>query len=282
LEVEQGNVLYLAGENPHDVRKRWVRLCQSMKLDADKAEAYFIDGVLPISKLRAQLIAAANKRGPFALVVIDTFAAYFEGDEENANVEMARTARLMRSLSAILGNPTVLILCHPVKNANLDNLVPRGGGAFLAEIDGNFVCTKQDGDIVNFHWQVKLRGGDFAPIPFKIEVSALDNLKTKKGKAVYTVTARPIDAKEREQNEDLSRIRQNELLGAMKREPGASLTELAKALGWAYKSGEPNKTLTNRTMQELAARNLVKKVEGGNWGLTSAGKKVATEAEDNM
>src|SRR5262249_28343622 len=33
-EVERGKVLYLAGENPDDVRMRWIKLCEEMELDA--------------------------------------------------------------------------------------------------------------------------------------------------------------------------------------------------------------------------------------------------------
>jgi hypothetical protein len=38
-------------------------------------------------------------------------------------------------------------------------------------------------------------------------------------------------------------------------------------LGWFYSTGEPNKTLVNRTLDALKARNLVKK-ERGEWVVT--------------
>jgi hypothetical protein len=58
--------------------------------------------------------------------------------------------------------------CHPVKNATDDNLVPRGGGSFLNESDGNFTVQK-DNMTIEFHWQGKFRGPDFAPINFKLK-----------------------------------------------------------------------------------------------------------------
>jgi hypothetical protein len=59
----------------------------------------------------------------------------------------------------------VLVLCHPPKNAADDNLQPRGGGSYVAEIDGNLTVTKDD-MAVELHWQTKLRGPDFAPVNF--------------------------------------------------------------------------------------------------------------------
>ena len=40
------------------------------------------------------------------------------------------------------GEPCVIVACHPVKNASDDNLIPRGGGAFLNEVDGNLTATR--------------------------------------------------------------------------------------------------------------------------------------------
>jgi len=60
-----------------------------------------------------------NALGGVALVTIDTTAAYFEGDDENSNVQMGRYARGQRSLVELPGGPCVVALCHPVKNAGL-------------------------------------------------------------------------------------------------------------------------------------------------------------------
>jgi hypothetical protein len=43
------------------------------------------------------------------------------------------------------GGPCVLVACHPPKNAGDDNLLPRGGGAFIAEMDGNLTGRKLSG-----------------------------------------------------------------------------------------------------------------------------------------
>ena len=82
-------------------------------------------------------------RGPFSLVIVDTSAAYFEGDDENNNVQAGNHARMLRSLiDTVEGGPTILVPAHPTKNATPDNLLPRGGGAFVNEMDTNLVCQK--------------------------------------------------------------------------------------------------------------------------------------------
>ena len=78
------------------------------------------------------------------LVVIDTSAAYFEGDEPNNNAQQGVHAARLRTLIDLPGGPCVLALCHPIKNADRDNLIPYGGGAFLNEVDGNLTCWKDE------------------------------------------------------------------------------------------------------------------------------------------
>ena len=82
--------------------------------------------------------------GGVTLVIVDTSAAYFEGDDENNNTQAGKHARLLRRLTTVSGAPTVLVACHPTKAASNDSLLPRGGGAFLNEMDGNLACQKHD------------------------------------------------------------------------------------------------------------------------------------------
>jgi hypothetical protein len=190
---------------------------------------------------------------------------------------MIAHARMLRSLIDIVdGGPTVLTTSHPVKSPNNDNLLPRGGGAFLNEVDGNLVCQRQDGGVVELHWHGKIRGADFAPIPFKVETAYSERLKDSKGRKISTVVARPISPEERARAENVSRARQNELLAVMARHPGASMTELAKEAGWFRANREPNKSLVQRTLKELEVQGLIK-MAGEHYGLTKAGKERSGE-----
>ena len=84
----------------------------------------------------------------------------------------------------------MLVTSHPVKNFSRENMIPRGGGAFLNEMDGNLTCMNTDGTMVTeIHWQGKFRGIDFGAIPFRLEVGKTDKLRDSKGRQFWTVMA---------------------------------------------------------------------------------------------
>lgn len=160
-EIVKGRVLFFAGENPDDVRARWIKLCEDMLEDPATMDVFFLPGTPPIAsdEIRKLIDAEAAEHGPFSLVIVDTSAAYFHGDDENNNVQLGNHARMLRTLVALPGGPTILVTCHPTKNADMSNLLPRGGGAFLAEMDGNLVCLHERGSsIVEIDTHGKFRG----------------------------------------------------------------------------------------------------------------------------
>jgi hypothetical protein len=117
LEVTRGRVLYFAGENPDDVRMRWMATTQQFALmPEDIDNVHFVPGVFKFTEIgeRIRQEMAANE---LALVVVDTSAAYFETDDENNNMQALAHAKRLRELSRLPGEPTVLICCHPTKNA---------------------------------------------------------------------------------------------------------------------------------------------------------------------
>ena len=71
------------------------------------------------------------------LVIYDTFQAGFDGDEFNNNAQVLKFIKRLRPLTILLGQPAVLVLMHPTKNAGEDNLVPYGEGSIMNEVDGN-------------------------------------------------------------------------------------------------------------------------------------------------
>jgi hypothetical protein len=190
-EIDKGRVLYLAGENDEDVRMRWIAMGEAMRFDVAKAEVYFIPCRFPISENIDRLKKEAAAIGSFDLVVVDTCAAYFEGDDDNHNVQMGNHARTLRELTTLPGGPCVLIPSHPSKGASNDNLVPRGGSAFLFEVDGNLVCKKTE-SIIDLHHHAKFRGPEFEPISFELVALTSERLKDSKGRLAHTVMARPI------------------------------------------------------------------------------------------
>jgi RecA-family ATPase len=184
-ETKKRRVLYLAAENPIDVRMRWIALADHMGFDADTIEVYFIEDVFRISQMKPALKAAAERvGGDFGLVVVDTGPVFYEGDDENSRKQQGDHAVLLRDLITLIpGMPTVLVNCHPTKGANNDQLLPAGGGNFLNQVDGNLTCFKSE-STTEMHWQGKFRGVDFAPIFFLLKTVKHPSLVTSTGKII--------------------------------------------------------------------------------------------------
>ena len=198
-ETKPIRVLYLAAENADDVRMRWIALAQNMDFDIDAIEVYFVEGRFSLSKSLQLLRAEAERHGgEFGLVIVDTGPTFFEGKDENENKQLGDHARMLRSLiDTIPGGPCVVANCHPTKNAQPDQLIPRGGGAFLDETDGNLTAAKTD-STVELHWQGKFRGPDFAPMYFLIRTVTHQDLKDSDGRLIPTVIAEHISEQAKE------------------------------------------------------------------------------------
>lgn len=277
-EIAPCRVLFFAGENPDDIRMRWIKLCEEMGRDPAGMNVFFMPGTPPISdtEIRRRIDAEVEQHGPLGLVVIDTSAAYFQGDDENSNTQIGAHARMLRSFANLPGRPTVVTTTHPTKNPSIENLLPRGGGSFTAEMDGNLVAVKTD-SVVSIHWHGKFRGPDFAPILFKLTPGTTERLKDSKGRLIWTVTAAPISDAEKAGLEDTGRQRGDELLVLLHTQPGLSLTEMAERLGWLHKDGKPNKQLVHRALAGLLSEKLAEK-KRGKISLTKAGKREAESA----
>ena len=76
IEVEKGRVLYLAGENPDDVKSRWIAMCELGGVDPTDVDVDFIEGGFNISEQMDVLAARATAVGGYSLVVVDTSPAY--------------------------------------------------------------------------------------------------------------------------------------------------------------------------------------------------------------
>jgi Bifunctional DNA primase/polymerase, N-terminal/AAA domain/Primase C terminal 2 (PriCT-2) len=267
-KVKKGKVLYFAGENPDDVLVRWIKLCEEMDIPSYTPMMHWLPGVPPLknNEIRKRIYGAAQQYGPFAMVIIDTSAAYFQGDDENSNVQLGEHARLMRRFIALPGNPTVLVTCHPTKHPDQTNLLPRGGGAFLNEMDGNLSCAR-DNFLIEIDTHGKFRGPEFAPLAFRLHPCKLDHLKDEDGADIWSVITIPITDEEHTSIEDAVEKKRDELMTIMLMRPGLSLAELATELGWQLSDGKPNKSLVQRLVNKLVIEKQVEK-KGGHYTLT--------------
>jgi hypothetical protein len=270
LEVAKGRVLFFAGENPDDIRMRWFAQTQQFGLTPeDFRGVFFVPGVFKFSEIHER-IKAEMAGNELALVVVDTSAAYYETDDENNNVQAGAHARRLRQLVQLDGGPTILICCHPVKNATDDNLLPRGGGAFIAEVDGNLVCRKDD-SAVSVHWSGKFRGPDFTHLPFMLKTVTHEKLKDTKGRLIPTVIARALSDEDLKELNAYSRNDENQVLASIAQNPDQTQRERAAALTWRMNSGEPYAVKVGRAEKALLAAKLIKKTRTGH-ELTDAGR----------
>jgi len=63
---------------------------------------------LDLAKTRKQIDEEAAKHGPFSLLIVDTSASYYSGNDENDNVALGNHARMLRTFIELPGGPTVL------------------------------------------------------------------------------------------------------------------------------------------------------------------------------
>lgn len=284
-EVTQGSVLGLWGENPDDSTMHLAATLQDIGLDpADLArpppfgELLVIPGTFGIDVNLDHLhdrIAELGSR--LVAVFVDTSAAYNGAEDENDNVAMRRHASTLRELTTLPGNPAVFVLCHPVKSAIRDNLLPRGGGAFLAEIDSNLTLYKDEAGVVTLSHAGKIRGPSFDPVRFELVSVELAGHKDCRGKAIYSTAVRHLPDDRAEQIEAKALDDENRLLIAMQRKPAGSVADLAVAAGMTLGSGAPNKSKVSRLLRALADQGLVIKSRTGVSTLTAKGKKAADE-----
>lgn len=269
-DIRKGAVLMLCGENPEGFRTR-LRATLTIALNLEVEDVAGAIVILPASlPLRNHLDQIKSEAAAldleFSLVIIDTSVTYFTGEDENDNLAMRDHALDMRELTELPGRPAVIANCHPTASADRENLRPRGGGAFLNEIDGNLTVWAE-GETAEFHWQRKKRGPDFDPIPFEFHGVSMEDM----GVAVPTVYAQPISEERELEIRRKRRESEDRLLYALRSHPGGSISDWCSACGWDPKK---SKSKVHRILTRLKEHGLAK-VHRGWWSLTPAGEKEA-------
>jgi hypothetical protein len=280
--VGKGRVIYFVGENPDDVRYRVVGSDAQRTDNPEHDNISFIPGIFDIGGMMGVIKADCERNGEVALIVVDTSAAYFLGNEELSNTQMGAYARVLRLLTTLPGGPCVLVLCHPVKHVTEPSqLLPRGGGAYLAEMDGNLTLWRLSDDVVELH-HTKIRGPGFQAISFKLETITSTKLVDKSGRPFSTVRAVAITQREEDQRLDRDEKDEDHVLAAMLAKPpshGGSFAIWAQDIGWVDAQREPYKKKVERIVGKLsgAKPKLTTKLRN-KWWLTEEGKTAAREA----
>lgn len=260
-EVERGTVVFLAGENPVDVIRRMAGIRGHYKL-VDQASIALVQQTFSIKDHIETIASQIPQDRPISLVVVDTAQAFFDGAEENSNSEMRAYAQTLRQLTKLPGGPSVLVLAHPAKfAASQADMLPRGGSAFLAEIDGNLTLWS-DGDseqVFELHHTDKLRGPGFEAIKIELIKYTDDSFVDTKGRPSYTVVAQVVTEAEAAARADAAFDTKTETINALTHagEAGISQAQLLDIL----KATRPNtaRSTAKRILDKLVSERLAER-----------------------
>lgn len=270
-EVEHGDVLFMAGENPDDVRARVIATMEFYQINPANCRLHFIAGTFSIRADMERLRVEAAKLPNLILVVIDTFAAYFDGDDENSNAQALDFARLVRKIAAFDAKPAVIMPAHPVKNATKANLTPKGGSSLLNEVDGNLTLWN-DGGMLSMHWQGKFRGPEFEPLRFEMERYETAKLADSNGRIMPTILAKPLLETRALQIATEALTLEDRLLLSVDDQPALSARDRCVTVGLVSKAGKASTGTFSRVMKRMAEQKLIRRFRT-NWELTKDGEK---------
>lgn len=260
-------VLYIAGENPDDVRLRVRAMLDVMDLDVSDLESQlqFIDRSFTLADRHAELMALIEE-GDFGLVILDTDQALSSDADENSNRDRIEHAKRVRMLTKTKPRPTVIDLCHPPVNAGKNALRPRGGSAFLAEIDGNAGLWMEEGETrTELFRTTKFRGPMFDPILFDIRVVELRSLTDSKGRPMTTAIALPVSDDSIGEADEEARQRRMALLSDVSCNPESTVRLRAGRL-------KASKSTVSRDTKYLVSRGAIEQFMDGHT-ITAKGKK---------
>ena len=128
----------------------------------------------------------------------------------------------------------------------------------------------------------KFRGPDFVPFSFRLVAGESEKLVDSKGRAIWSIVARPVSNEEIETIKKAGRSDQDGMLRAMLDHPGSSLLELAEHLHWHTMHAEPSKQKAHRVMQKLRHAKLVEQDRDDKYVLTKRGKEEAEKTPELM
>jgi hypothetical protein len=273
-KVKQGRYAFCTAENPDGVRMRFAVGCFHWNIDQAA-----IDRDLLISDNRVrpeeicEYLTREAEHGPFTGIFIDTWQAFFDGQNANNPTEAVNFTKRFRPLTSLPGAPAVVIAAHPNKNASNDDLIPSGGGSTLNEVDGNLALAMQPSGLIELDWQGKFRGYHFEPQLFRIDKLSSPDIVDVEGRQIFIPIMLPASVEEAEARETAIAKREVRLLRAISDNPSASMTELASKAD--IKRGSISRALTRLAKErpKLIENNL------GKWRVTKAGKQALEEAK---
>jgi hypothetical protein len=277
--LHSGRVLVLCGEDPDGFRLRMLGTMAHMGVT--RAQITGRLRVLPQSMALSEALPQIEREvaawGEVALVIVDTSVAFFSGADENNNVEALAHAKDLRALKELPGSPTVVAACHPADGAERARCKPRGGSAFLNEIDANLILWSENDGVTELHWSVKKRGPDFDPLWFEFGAQEV----VCAGEASKQVVARYVDDTAAHKRKEQHYFDDNRLLYAMHKAPNDSFRMWARSAGFmcGVNDENPQTSKVQRCITRLTKLQLVSRgFSASGYVLTPKGKGAAEAA----
>lgn len=259
----EGDVLFLAGENPYNLKWQYAAALAARGLSSSRL--HFISGHFSLEKWSEILINKISDLPELKLIIVDSLQAFFEGDSDNDNVQMVEMARRFRELGGAKSRPSILIISHPAgKEPRKDSLVPRGGGGFLNEIDGNLTVWSGDGTQQTLHHSQKFRGAGFEPVEWVMDTHEFDHLTDIHGTPLKLRVSRPELTIERANREQKSENLLRDYVGLIKQDGKTSVRAAADQL-------RVNRGKIDRIINKAKDEKLIKR-HSNKWVLTEGGK----------
>jgi hypothetical protein len=139
-------------------------------------------------------------------------------------------------------------------------------------LDGNLTLwSDAQGESTTLHWQGKLRGADFDPLPFTLRAIRVPALVDAKKRPLVSVVA-DIQSPESAANMSKQAVSdENTVLFWLRERPGSSLADIAEQAGWLNDRDLPLKAKVQRCLERLKADKLVR-IHRRKWMITDAGK----------
>jgi len=274
FDVENGRVAYIILENPTDFRMKLATTLYVHSINQKDISRQFVilDMRLPHAEIIDQLARDADKNGPLQLACYDTYQAGFAGAQFNDNTDALKHTQDIRQLTSLPGKPSVLVGCHPVKNATKDNLEPYGGGATMNELDGNLTLWNDNGRI-ELGWN-KVRGPEFETQYFRIEKLGCPNILDNKGRTPLLPIIRPISLETVEQDKRREGDTDFAMLQAIHEDPFGSQRKWADAIGISQQA-------ISKKLQVLQGKRLVEEGTDKHWRLTPKGRREVSGSRDS-
>lgn len=145
LDVEQGDVVYLALEGGAGLRRRRDALMQRYDLP-DDLPVHFVKAQMnlrsTLDDLQALIAVIAERGLRPAVIFIDTLARAYAGGEENSSAEMMQFVSVMAALQDAL-DCAVCVVHHSGKD---ETRGMRGSSALLAAVDAELELTRISDD----------------------------------------------------------------------------------------------------------------------------------------